>query len=355
MNTLLCRLVSRRSTSASFLPFAFALPLAALLVGSSGAQDRVVLVGTGSSVPAPIYNRWAREYANASPNRMRYLPLGAAEGLAHTAEGTGDFGAGEVPLSEKDRGAGNLLELPVALIGIVPIYNLPGIHSDLHLSGAVLAEIFLGDIKSWDSPQIARLNPGLKLPNLPIQVVNRPAGKGSNYVFTDFLSKASTRFRSQIGVTSSPKWPVGQSVERSSDMTEKVQSTSGAIGYVEYEYAVKSNLSQAWVLNSANKYVKASPESIVAACKAVEAPAWTALSASLTNAPGPDTFPITSFTWIYLRKTSSDAARASALRNFLEWIYTQGQPFVSQEGYSELPAPLLSEVKRRAKNLAAAD
>src|SRR5579863_1753020 len=320
----------RRGSTCGLLLRNCLLPLITLglCAASALAQGAVVLVGSGSSVPAPLYNRWAQEFGKRNPNlQMRYLTVGTSEGIKQISHGSGDFAAGEAPLTDKERTEGGLIELPVVLVGIVPIYNLPEVHQELRLSGEVLAEIFLGDIKMWNAPQIAKLNPDVTLPNLPIQVVNRPAGKGSNYVFTDFLSKTSTRFHSQIGVTSSPKWPVGQSVERSSDMTEKVQSTPGALGYVEYEYAVKSNLSQAWVLNSANKYVKASPESIVAACKAVEAPAWTALSASLTNAPGPDTFPITSFTWIYLRKTSSDAARASAIRNFLDWIYTQGQPF----------------------------
>jgi len=323
----------------------------AIAAGSCAAQERVVLVGTGSSVPAPIYNRWAREYGDKSQNRIRYLPLGASEGLTHAAEGTGDFGAGEVPLSEKERNESGLIELPIALIGIVPIYNVPGVPTQLRVSGPMLAEIFLGEIKNWNAPQIAKLNPGLKLPNLPIVVVHRPAGKGSNYVFCDFLSKASSRFRSQIGTTSSPKWPVGISVERSADMAEKVKGTAGAIGYVEYEYAMKNGVAQAAVQNASGKFIKAAPASIEAACKAVEAPGWSSLAASLTNAPGADTFPITSFTWIYLRKKSSDAGRGAALRDFLSWIYTQGQPFVSQEGYTELPGPLLEEVRKEAKSL----
>ena len=130
------------------------------------------------------------------------------------------------------------------LIGIVPIYNLPDVHQELRLSGEVLAEIFLGDVKTWNAPQIAKLNPDVTLPSLAIQVINRPAGKGSNYVFTDFLSKVSSKFHTQIGVTPSPKWPVGQPAERSSDMADKVKSMPGSIGCVEYQYAVKANLSQ---------------------------------------------------------------------------------------------------------------
>ena len=326
--------------------------LSILVVFSAHAQTPTVLVGSGSSVPAPLYNRWAQEYARHSNNiQLRYLPVGTSEGIIHISAGTGDFGAGEVPLTDKERTAGGLTELPVAIVGIVPIYNLPGVHSEVKLSGEVLAQIFLGDVKNWNSPQIAKLNPGVALPNLPIQVVNRPAGKGSNYVFTDFLSKTSGKFRAQIGVTSSPKWPVGQPAERSADMTEKVKSTPGAIGYVEFGYAVKGNVPQVSVLNAAGKYVKASPDGIVAACKAVEGAKWENLSSSLTNASGAETYPVVSFTWIYLRMKTAEPARATALGEFLEWIYTQGQEFSGKEGYTELPAPLIATAKKKAMEL----
>jgi phosphate transport system substrate-binding protein len=318
----------------------------------ANAQNGVVLVGSGSSVPAPLYTRWAQEYDRRNPNlQMRYLPVGTSEGIKQISHGSGDFAAGEAQLTEKERKEGNLIELPVVLIGIVPIYNVPDVHRELRLSGEVLASIYLGDIKTWNAPQIAKLNPDLALPSLPIHVINRPSGKGSNYVFTDFLSKVSPKFRSLVGVTPSPKWPVGEPAERSSDMAEKVKGSPGSIGYVEYQYALKAGVSQASVLNSAGRFVKASNESLGAACAAIEAPRWNNFSASLTNAPGADSFPITSFTWIYLRTSSSDSARAVALDDLWNWIYTDGQPFAAQEGYSELPTPLLEAVRKKVKEL----
>jgi len=203
----------------------------------------------------------------------------------------------------------------------------------------------------WNAPQIAKLNPDANLPSLPIQVINRPAGKGSNYVFTDFLSKASPKFRAQVGVSPSPKWPIGEPAERSSDMAEKVKGTPGAIGYVEYQYAVKSNIAQAEVLNPTGKFVKASTETIAAACQAAEAPRWNNFSASLTNLPGAESFPITSFTWIYLRTSSVDSSRATALSNLLDWVYSDGQQYAVQEGYSALPAPLLTAVRKKIQAL----
>jgi len=330
--------------------------LSLLALGLHGApaqaQTAVVLVGSGSTVPAPLYNRWAQEYGKRNPNiQMRYLPVGTSEGIKQISHGSGDFSAGEAQLTDKERKEGGLIELPAVLIAIAPIYNLPDVHQELRLSGEVLAEIFLGDVKTWNAPQIAKLNPEITLPSLPIQVVNRPAGKGSNYVFTDFLSKVSSKFRAQVGISPSPKWPVGAAAERSSDMADKVKSSPGSIGYVEYQYAVKGSIPQIAVLNPAGKFVKASTESIAAACKAVEAPRWNSFSASLTNAPGADSFPITSFTWIYLRIKSTDSARAAALSDLLKWIYTDGQQFAVQEGYADLPSPLLAAVRKKVKDL----
>jgi phosphate transport system substrate-binding protein len=329
---------------------AFVLLALALFNAPAHAQQAVILVGSGSSVPAPLYNRWTQEYGKRNANlQMRYVPVGTSEGIKKISHGASDFGAGEAQLTDKERKDGSLIELPVVLIGIVPIYNLPDVHQELKLSGEVLAAIYLGDVKNWNAPQIAKLNPGITLPNFPIHVINRPEGKGSNYVFTDFLSKVSSKFRTQIGVTPSPRWPVGDPAERSSDMADKVKSMPGSIGYVEYQYAVKGGISQAAVLNPAGKFVKASMESFAAACGATEEPRWNNFSASLTNSPGADSFPITSFTWIYLRTPSSDSARASALEDLLDWIYSAGQQSAFQEGYSALPPQLLAAVRKKAK------
>jgi phosphate transport system substrate-binding protein len=316
------------------------------------AQGQIVLVGSGSTVPAPLFVRWGQEFGKQSAGiQMRYLPVGTDVGIKQISHGAGDFSAGEAQLTEKERKEGGLIELPVVMIAIVPVYNLPGVPEDLRLSGEVLAEIFLGEVRTWNAPQIAKLNPALILPSLAIRVVNRPAGKGSNYVFTDFLSKVSSRFRDQIGTTSSPKWPVGEAAERSSDMANLVKIQPGSIGYVEYQYAVKESIRQAPVLNSAGRFVKASVASITAACKAAEAPQWNNFSASLVDASGSDSFPITSFSWIYLRTTSSDSAHAAALRDLLTWIYSDGQQYAAQTGYADLPEPLLVAVRKKVAEL----
>ena len=328
-----------------------ALPLSlALFSLSAVAQDTVVLVGSGSSVPAPLYAKWTDAFNKRKPSvQVRYLPTGTSEGIANIEKGSGDFAAGESQLSAKDKGS--LVEMPSVVIGIVPIYNLPGGIRDLKFSGELLAEIYLGTVKTWNAPQIAKLNPGVSLPDMPIKVVYRPAGKGSNYIFTEFLSKTSPKFRSEIGTSPSPKWPVGTAAERSSDMADKVKADPGAIGYVEVQYALKAGLPTGLVLNPAGKYVKASDAGLLAACHAVESPSWDKFSAALTNAPGAESYPITSFTWLYLRTGSSDVKRAGALSEFLGWVYSDGQKLADQDGYSGLPPELLAKVKAKVATL----
>jgi len=318
---------------------------------ASCAQSSIVLVGSGSTVPAPLYHRWAEEYSQHKPDvHLQYLPLGTAEGIQQVAQGNSDFGAGEIPLTASERSQNNLVELPVMLIGIVPVYNLPQFHQDLRFTGELLASIYLGRVKMWNSPEIAKLNPTAVLPNVPIHVIYRPAGKGTNYVFTDFLSKTSKSFKSLIGVTASPDWLVGTSANTSSDMTDAVKKMVGSIGYVELQYAQRANLQIGLVSNPLGHFVQASPETISAACAAIESPGWDRFSASLTNAPGMASYPITGFTWLYLRTKSPDPHRATALRQFLSWILTAGQPLGKQLGYSELPAPLLEKLRAQVNS-----
>lgn len=321
-----------------------------LLIGSlcpalfAAEPQGVVLVGAGSSVPLPLYRKWADLYnQNNKTVQVQYIAMGTLEGITQITHGTSDFGAGEVPLTPEERRLGNLTELPVVLIGIVPIFNLPGIQN-LRLSGDVLADVYLGRISNWNDPAIIKVNPGVALPNLPIRVIYRPAGKGSNYVFSEYLSKVNARFRDQVGKSASPKWPVGQAAERSSDMADKVKNTPGALGYVELQYADDNQITHASVLNAAGKFVKATAASITAACSAVEAPGWDKLAASLTNPPGAESYPISSFTWLYVRPSARDQRRTAALVGLLNWAYSDGQSIAIQEGYSDLPKPLVRKV-----------
>jgi phosphate transport system substrate-binding protein len=347
---------SRPSSARGVTPLMCLALLSALAVGAGSvrcsAQENVVLVGSGSTVPALLFAKWSQEYNQRDAAlQMRYVPIGSGESITEISHGVGDFAAGEIALTTKQRAGGELIELPIVLIAMVPIYNLPGIGGELRLSGAVLADIFLGRVKTWNAASIAHLNPDLVLPDLPIKVVYRPAGRGSNYVFSEFLSMSSVQFKTQIGMSASPRWPVGSVAERSSDMAEKVRKEPGSIGYVDSQYAAAMNIAVAAVQNPAGRFVKASRETLASACLAVETPGFDRLSASLINAPGADSYPITSFSWLYLRTTSPDAGRAKFLANWLRWALTRGQQIAAQEGYTGLPASLLANVKAKVDSL----
>ena len=257
------------------------------LVPTVRAQETIMLVGSGSTVPQQLYTTWSDEFNKRNSRvQIRYLAIGTSESIQTIAHGSGDFGAGEVQLSAKELGDMNLKLVPTALVAIVPIYNLAGVHETLRFSGKVLAEIYLGEIRMWNDPRLARLNPGIDLPNVAIKVVYRAPGKGSNYIFSDYLSKVSPRFRAQVGRNASPKWPVGVPTERSIDMAKKVSSEGGTIGYVELNYAIKTAIKYGAVQNPAGQYVRASTASLLAACQNKKSSISDSFSVSLTNAGG---------------------------------------------------------------------
>src|SRR5581483_7721819 len=321
-------------------------------VPTATAQGALILVGSGSTVPAPLVSKWTEVYNGQAANvRIRYVASGTDEGITAISHGSGDFAMGEVPLTGQQHLKSGLVPIPAVVIGIVPIYNLPGNPADLRFSGEVLADIFLGRIKNWHSPVLEKLNPRVKFPDLAIKVINRPPGKGSNYIFTEYLSKVSPRFRNQIGVSASPKWPAGKPAARSSEMVETVMSEMGAIGYVEAQYAIESRIPFGLVLNASGNFVKASAESLTEACREVEAPEFDNFSASLTNAHGEHSFPITSFDWFYLRKNANDLKRMAALEEFLDWAFSDGQQIAAEAGYADLPVPLRAKISARLRNL----
>ena len=207
------------------------------------AQDVISLAGSGSNVPSPLYTAWTQQYGKMKQSvQVNYLQLGTSESIKEISQGVGDFGGGEIPLtdSQMHKGKHPLLEFPTVLVAIVPIYKLPGEH-ELRFSGELLADIFMGNIKNWKDARIAKLNPAAELPDLPIVVVHRSSGKGSNYILSDFLSKTGVEWKSKIGKSPSPNWPVGVETNRSEDMVAKVSGTPGAIGYVELNYAKRKD------------------------------------------------------------------------------------------------------------------
>ncbi len=318
-------------------------------------QNVIALVGSGSNLPTQLYVHWIEEYNKLSPTvQVRYLSTGTVKGMEDIARGVGDFAAGEVPMNDEQLNAASIpiFQIPTVLVAIVPIYHVPGVKGSLHFSGPLLAEIFLGNIKNWDDPKIKEMNTGQTLPHLEIAVVHRTEGKGSNYILTDYLSKASPKWRSQIGKTPSPAWPVGTGASRGEDMMEKVKSTPGAVGYIELGFTLSDNsVGVGTVENAAGKFISATQASIASAYRSFEKSIPADFRVSLTNASTSDAYPIVSFTWLYVPERANDPARSKALANYLEWVLTTGQQSAERHGYTPLPASLAPRVLAKARSL----
>jgi phosphate transport system substrate-binding protein len=302
-------------------------------------------------MPEPLYKSWADEFHAQQPSTdIRYMAVGTAESARNILAGSGDFGGGDAPIPEAQlRASGkSILELPAVLIGIVIIYELPDVKGELKLTGPVLANIFLGKIKSWNDPAVARLNAEMKLPELPIQVLHRNEGKGSNYILSDYLAKVSPEFLATAGRSESPKWPVGQAFQRSQDLVTKLRSTPGAIGYTELNIAAGSAVRIASIKNSAGEFVKPMAKSIAAAATASGSKMNNDFRVSLTNSPGKESYPISSFTWLYVPAVAKDPGRGSSVASYLKWVYTSGQKIAQEKGYAILPPDVLEKVVAKA-------
>lgn len=328
--------------------------LCILCAPGSIAQSSVTLVATGSSLPEPLYLLWNDEYHKAHEGtQLRYLAEGTSESINRILSGTGDFGGGDAPIPEKQLkdAAHPIVELPSILIGIAVVYNMPGAGAGIRLSGPVLADIYLGKIATWNSPAIARLNPGVQLPNLPIKVLHRTEGKGSSYIFSDYLSSVSPEFLAKVGKSVSPKWPVGASFNRTPDLLESARNTPGAIAYTELNWAEKSGLGIAWIRNAGGEFIKPTAKSIGQAASALESKMTDDFRISLVNAAGKESYPISSFTWLYVPARAQDMDRGRAVKDYLKWVYTDGQVIAREHGYAPLPTDVLGKVTTKAATI----
>lgn len=350
--------MENRGDSLSFLnkvfrPAVLAVLLSAMVAAPAAGQDKIVLVGSGSNVPLYLYDAWTHEFNQENVAlQVRYLPLGTEESIKQISHGVGDFGDGEVPLSDEQmHGAGpGLVSLPAILVGIVPVYNLPG-NPELNFSGELLGEIYLGTVKNWQDRRIARLNPGIVLPDLPLKIVHRSPGKGSNYIFTDFLSKMNAQFRTTVGKSPSPRWPLGAEAERGQDMVQMVAGTPGAIGYVEADFAKVGGIGYGRVQNASGHFVAAAPASIAAACIARLHSIPEDFRVDMTNAPGEESYPLTSFSWIYVPRSGNSPDRRKALKDFLKWALEDGQRIAAQNGYAPLPEDIAARARAMVSSL----
>lgn len=343
--------MNQRASSARLLCLLLAASQS-FLSPAAQTQNSVTLVATGSSLPEPLYIAWGDAYHKQHPEtQVRYLAEGTAESARKILAGIGDIGGGDAPTPEKDlKAAANpVLELPSVLIGIVIVYNVPAAAGDLKLTGPVLADIFLGKIKSWGDPAIARLNPEMRLPAQPIQVIHRTDGKGANFILSDFLCKLSPDFLAKAGRGESPKWPTGVSAARAQDMSEKIRNIAWSIGYTELNLAQRDSLRIARIKNAAGEFILPTTKSIAEA--ALESKMRDDFRVSLTNAPGKQSYPISSFTWLYVPAKSKDPERGRALAEYLRWVYADGQHIAEERGYATLPKELLAKVAASAATI----
>lgn len=339
--------------------FTKAMTAAVMTVATSGiclADARIQ--GAGATFPQPLYERWVGEYQKLHTDiKIDYQAIGSGGGIKSITEKTVDFAGSDAPLSKKEiegmHGPDNVVEVPSCSGGVVPSYNIPGVKEELKFSGPVLAEIYMGSINKWDDPKIAQLNPGVSLPDLAITPVWRTDGSGTNYVFTNYLATQSPEFRSSVGTGKQVKWPLGQGGKSNSGVAQVVQTTNGAIGYLEQNFADKNNIAYGSVLNKAGKFVKASPKTVSMAGEgAVDEMKGTIVHANIWNQGGDDSYPIASFTYLIVYKDLDNVKtreQAQALVDFMWWATHDGEKLAPELDYAPLSEGVQKKVEAALK------
>ena len=310
-----------------------------------------VLTGAGATFPAPLYTKWFDAYARETGVRINYQSIGSGGGIRQFIEGTVDFGATDGPMTADQIAAvkGNVFHIPSVLGAVSVTYNLPSIgRTELNFDGTLLGDIFLGRVTRWNDSRIAALNPGVALPAEDIIVVHRSDGSGTTFIFTDFLSKVSPTWSRQVGRGTSVNWPIGLGGKGNEGVTQQVKQSPASIGYVELIYALSNGLPSAKLRNAAGVLVQPTLKSVAAAAAGAELPPNTDFRVSITNAPGRDSYPISSFTWLLIRKNDPDTARAKTIHEFVEWMLEPpAQRMAADLHYAPLPVPVIELVRQR--------
>ena len=315
-------------------------PVTANNSGGSGSSQALQINGAGATFPYPIYSKWFSEYNTLHPNvRINYQSIGSGGGIQQISNQTVFFGATDGPMTDEQlkTAPGPVVHFPTVLGAVVPVYNIPDVTAELKFTGPILADIFLGKIKKWNDPALAKLNPGVKLPATDVTVVHRSDGSGTTYIFVDYLSKVSPDFKSQVGVSTSVKWPAGVGGKGNEGVSGLVTQTPGSIGYVELIYALQNKINFGSVQNAAGEFVKASVDTVTKAAAAAAPTMPADFRVSITNAQGAGAYPISSFTWLLLYEDPKDKAAGKAMVDFLRWALTDGQKYAPDLGYASLP------------------
>jgi phosphate transport system substrate-binding protein len=305
------------------------------------------LTGAGATFPYPIYSKWFSEYSSQhSGVQINYQPIGSGGGIRQVTSGTVDFGASDVPMTDEQLKASKvkIVAVPMVLGAVVPIYNLPGVSAELKFSPEILADIYLGKISNWNDARIAKDNPGVTLPNTDIIVTHRSDGSGTTFIFTDYLSKVSNDWKNSVGRNSAVPWPKGIGGKGNESIAGLVRQMPGAIGYVELIYALQNKIAFGYIRNSAGNWVKGSIEGVTEAAASVkQMPAD--YRVSITNAPGKDTYPIASFTWLLIPNPAPNAENGKVLKEFVTWVLDHGESEASALYYAPLPQNVAEKVR----------
>ena len=328
---------------------AVALSATALLSGVVAAQS-VDLTGAGATFPYPIYSKWFNDYAQATGVKINYQSIGSGGGIRQLSEQTVDFGASDSPMSDQELAnakGGAVMHFPTVMGAVVITYNVPGVGKRLNLSGDVIADIFSGKVTKWNDPRIVAQNRGVALPNSDILVVHRSDGSGTTYIFSDYLSAVSPSWSGTLGKAKEIKWPVGLGGKGNEGVAGQVKQTPGSIGYVELAYAKQNKLPYANVRNATGRYVTPTIASVTAAAAGMKLPKNTDYRVSIVNAPGKDSYPISSMTWILVYQNQIDRAKGQKLVDFLRWAYTSGAKSAESLDYAPLPAAMRAQLERR--------
>jgi phosphate transport system substrate-binding protein len=334
---------------AGILILVIALMPVNMSIRSSYAQGQITINGAGATFPFPLIDAWRVEYQKVKPNvSINYQSIGSGGGVKQFTEKTVDFGASDAPLSKSEqRSAKGAVHIPETIGSVVVAYNIPNFsNKGLKLSGPVIADIFLGKITKWNDPKIQTMNPGVSLPSNNIVVVHRSDGSGTTFVWTDYLSKVSSEWSNKVGKSKSVPWPIGIGAPGNEGVANAIKGTQNTIGYIELAYALTTQMPYAYLQNQAGKFIEPTISSTKSAVSASASnlpkgdQSWD--SVSLVNAPGADSYPIASFSYLLLYKELStnpsiDGTKAKALVDFISWAITDGQKFADKLGYVPLP------------------
>jgi phosphate transport system substrate-binding protein len=325
----------------------FAAVACIALTGAAQGQT-LSINGAGASFPYPLYSQWAHKYHELTGMKINYQSIGSGGGIAQIKAKTVDFGASDEPLKVEDLDQAGLVQFPMVVGGVVPVVNVAGITAgQIKFTGDLLAQVFMGKIAKWNDPAIKTLNPGLNLPDLNITIVHRADGSGTTWLFTHYLSLSSPEWQAKVGVGKSVKWPAPNSVggKGNEGVASYVKKVDGAIGYVEYAYALQNQMSFAVLKNRAGNFVTPSIESFQAATANADWQKAPGYYIVLNDQPGDQSWPITGATYILVHKQQVDAAKAKGVMKFFDWCYKHGAEMAQKLDYVPLPAPVVELVQ----------